>query len=103
MGQMPDMKVATAMLGKRKLEQRCRRRNGINCDMSKVSSSWRGECTYIDMRHNVGALHHPGFGVVLRGVRCWGRGACPWGQSCGNELLVSEDDELYYRNVGLLF
>lgn len=27
----------------------------------------------------------------------------PWRQSCGNELLVSEEDELYSRNTELLF
>lgn len=27
----------------------------------------------------------------------------PWRHSCGNELLVSEEDELYSRNTELLF
>lgn len=33
----------------------------------------------------------------------WVGGEAPWGQSCGNELLVSEEDELYYGNAELLF
>lgn len=43
------------------------------------------------------------------GRSCWeerGAGAgggAPWGQSCGNELWVSVEDELYYRNTELLF
>ena len=35
--------------------------------------------------------------LVMRG---WGG---PWRRSCGNELLLSEEDELYYRNTEQLF
>lgn len=99
---MPDMRVATAMIVERKVKYRRRRGNGSYFEITKVSSLWKGGCMYVDMRHDVGALH-PGGEVVLRGVRCWGGGGGPWGQSCGNELLVSEEDELYYRNTELLF
>ncbi len=55
------------------------------------------------MRHDVGAPSQ-GRGRVERGeVLVVGGGLGPWGQSCGNELLVSEEDELYYRNTELLF
>lgn len=30
-------------------------------------------------------------------------GVGPWRHSCGNELLVSEEDELYSRDTELLF
>ena len=41
--------------------------------------------------------------VLVMGRVGWVGGEGPWGQSCGNELLVSEEDELYYGNAELLF
>lgn len=68
--------------------------------MTKISRLWR-VCVR-GYASRCWGLHLRGE-VVLRGVRCWVGGEGPWGQSCGNELLVSEEDELYYGNAELLF
>lgn len=44
-----------------------------------------------------------GFYPSVRGVAEWVRAGSSRGQFCGNELLVSEEEQLYNRNTKLLF